>query len=135
MPHMWTSTEGNGKRSSADASVATVSHGVELTQCSEGESGFPGCSEGKEFGCNAGNPGSTPGWGRSPGEWLPTPVFLPGEFHGQRSLASYSPYSWKESDMTERLILSVRASQNEREKPFQRGLQASSRARLLQLSS
>ena len=49
--------------------------------------------------------------------------------------ASYSPYSWKESDMTERLILSVRASQNEREKPFQRGLQASSRARLLQLSS
>ena len=24
-------------------------------------------------------------------EWLPTPVFLPGEFHGQRSLASYSP--------------------------------------------
>ena len=68
-------------------------------------------------------------------EWLPTPVFLPGEFHGQRSLASYSPYSWKESDMTERLILSVRASQNEREKPFQRGLQASSRARLLRLSS
>jgi len=24
-------------------------------------------------------------------EWLPTPVFLPGEFHGQRSLPSYSP--------------------------------------------
>ena len=24
-------------------------------------------------------------------EWLPTPVFLPGEFHGQRSLVSYSP--------------------------------------------
>ena len=24
-------------------------------------------------------------------EWLPTPVFLPGEFHGQRSLAGYSP--------------------------------------------
>ena len=68
MPHTWTSTEGNGKRSSADASVATVSHGVELTQCSEGESGFPGCSEGKEFGRNAGNPGSIPGWGRSPGE-------------------------------------------------------------------
>ena len=27
-------------------------------------------------------------WGR---EWLPTPVFLPGEFHGQRSLGDYSP--------------------------------------------
>ena len=32
----------------------------------------------------------------------PTPVFLPGEFHGQRSLVSYSPWGCKESDMTER---------------------------------
>ena len=34
-----------------------------------------------------------PGSGRSPWrrEWLPTPVFLPGESHGQRSLAGYSP--------------------------------------------
>ena len=30
-----------------------------------------------------------------------TPVFFPGEFHGERSLASYSPWSCKESDMTE----------------------------------
>ena len=43
-----------------------------------------------------GNPGSTPGWGRSPGEKLkPTPVFLPGKFHGQRSLVGYSPCGWK----------------------------------------
>ena len=28
-------------------------------------------------------------------EWLPTPVFLPGEFHGQRSLAGYSPWAIK----------------------------------------
>ena len=34
-------------------------------------------------------------------EWLPTPVFLPGESHGQRSLAGYSPWGHKESDMTE----------------------------------
>ena len=34
-------------------------------------------------------------------EWQPTPVFLPGKFHGQRSLAGYSPWSHKESDMTE----------------------------------
>ena len=40
-------------------------------------------------------------------EQLPTPVFLPGEFHGQRSLEGYSPWSRKESDMTERLSLSV----------------------------
>ena len=30
--------------------------------------GFPGGSDGKESACNAGDPGSTPGWGRSPGE-------------------------------------------------------------------
>ena len=55
--------------------------------------GFPGGSAGKESACNAGDLGSIPGLGRSPGEgngWLPTPVFFPGEFHGQRSLAGYS---------------------------------------------
>ena len=36
-------------------------------------------------------------------EWQATPVFLPGEFHGQRSLMGYSPWGHKESDMTERL--------------------------------
>ena len=36
-------------------------------------------------------------------KWPPTPVFLPGEFHGQRSLVGYSPWGRKESDMTERL--------------------------------
>ena len=35
-----------------------------------------------------------------------TPVFLPGEFHGQRNLVGYSPWSCKESDMTEWLTLS-----------------------------
>ena len=40
-------------------------------------------------------------------ECLPTPVFWPGEFHGQRSLAGYSPWSHKELDMTERLLLSL----------------------------
>ena len=34
-------------------------------------------------------------------EWLPSLVFLPGEFHGQRSLVSYSPWSNKEFDTTE----------------------------------
>jgi len=34
-------------------------------------------------------------------EWLPTSVFLPGEFHGQRSLVGYSPCGCKESDMTQ----------------------------------
>ena len=37
-------------------------------------------------------------------KWRPTPVFLPGEFQGQRSLEGYSPWGRKESDMTEQLI-------------------------------
>ena len=32
--------------------------------------------------------------------WQPTPLFLPGEFHGQRSLVGYSPWGQKKSDMT-----------------------------------
>ena len=52
-------------------------------------------------------------WVRSPSpedpqrrEWLPTPVFLPGQFHGQRSLVGYRPQGHKESDRTKQLILS-----------------------------
>ena len=37
-------------------------------------------------------------WSR---KWLSTSVFMPGKFHGQRSLVGYSPWSCKESDMTE----------------------------------
>ena len=45
---------------------------------------FPGNSDGKASACNAGDPGSIPGSRKIPWrrEWLPTPVFLPGEFHG-----------------------------------------------------
>ena len=35
-------------------------------------------------------------------QWKPTPTFLPGESHGQRSLVGYSPWGRKESDTTER---------------------------------
>ena len=38
-------------------------------------------------------------------EWQPTPVFFPGESHGQRNLWGYSPWDSKESDTTEQLIL------------------------------
>ena len=56
---------------------------------------------------NAGDPGfnlwveKIP-WRRA---WQPTPVFFPREFHGQRSLAGYSPRGHRESDMTKRLTL------------------------------
>ena len=60
--------------------------------------GFPSSSASKESGCNAVDPGSIPGLGRTPGEGvgLPTPVFWPGEFHGL-----YSPWGRKELDTTE----------------------------------
>ena len=38
-------------------------------------------------------------------ELQPIPIFLPGEFHGQRSCAGYSPWGCKDSDMTEQLTL------------------------------
>ena len=69
--------------------------------------GFPGDSDGKEYACNAGDTGlifwvrKIP-WGR---KRLPTPVYLPGEFHGPRSLAGYSPWGHKEVDTTEQLTL------------------------------
>ena len=47
--------------------------------------------------------GSIPGSGRSPGGGQPTPAFLPGEFHGQRSLVGNSPWGHKESATTEQL--------------------------------
>ena len=45
--------------------------------------------------------GSIPGSGRSPGGGNGNPVFLPGKFHGQRSLAGYSPWGRRESDTTD----------------------------------
>ena len=71
--------------------------------------GFPGGSLGKESACNAGDPGSTPGLGKSPGEGKGNSLqcTYPGEFHGQRSLMGYSPWGHKESDMTERITLTL----------------------------
>ena len=43
-------------------------------------------------------PSKTGDWRR---KWQPTPVFLPGKSHGQRSLAGYSPWGRKESETTE----------------------------------
>ena len=65
--------------------------------------GFPDGSATKNPPATAGDAGSIPGSGRSP--WRrkrqPTPVFLPGEFHGQRSLQGYSPWGHRELDTTE----------------------------------
>ena len=71
--------------------------------------GFSGGSCGKEPSCNAGDPGSTPGLGKSQGEGNGNSLqcTCPGEFHGQRSLMGYSPWGHKESDVTERITLTL----------------------------
>ena len=40
-------------------------------------------------------------------KWLPTLIFSPGEFHGQKSLAGYSLWNHKKLDTTEQLTLSL----------------------------
>ena len=69
--------------------------------------GFPGGSDSKASAYNSRDLGSITGWRRFPWrrKWQPTPVFLPGEVRGQRSLMGYSPWGRKESDTTERLTL------------------------------
>ena len=62
--------------------------------CSQG---FPAGSDGEESACDAGDPGSIP----CSRPWQPTPVSLPGEPRGQRSLGGYSPWGGQEWDMTE----------------------------------
>ena len=71
---------------------------------------FPWWLSGKESDCYSGDKGSIPGLGRSPGGG--SPVFLPGEFHGQEepgglqsmgSQSQNSPQGCKESDRTERV--------------------------------
>ena len=63
-----------------------------------------GGSEGQASACNAGDPGSISGSGRSPGEGNGNPVFLPGEFFpGQMNLAGYRPWGCKELDTTEQV--------------------------------
>ena len=67
--------------------------------------GLPWWLSAKESACSAGDKemqvqslGQEDPWRR---KWQPTPVFLPGRFHGQKSLAGYSPQGHKESDTTE----------------------------------
>ena len=59
--------------------------------------GFPGGSVVKNLPANVGDAGLISGSGRSPRKrkWQPTPVLLPGNSHGQRSLAGYSPRVYK----------------------------------------
>ena len=53
-----------------------------------GPNGVPWWLSGRKSACQAGDVGSIPGSGRR--KWQPTPVFLPGESHGQKILVGYS---------------------------------------------
>ena len=75
---------------------------IEVTNCFYSSlGGFPCSSVSKASAYNAGGLGSIPELEVSlEKKWKPTPVFLPGESHGQRSLVGYSPLGHKESDIT-----------------------------------
>ena len=72
---------------------------------------LPSWLSGKESACKTQETLET--WVRSLGQEDPpekgmsTPVFLPGEFHGQRNLTGYSPWGCKEPDTAEQLTLSL----------------------------
>ena len=81
---------------------------VDAMEGSQHGMGFPSGSVAKNLPANAGDARevvSIPGvrkipWSR---KWKPTPVFLPGKFHTQRSLMGYSLWSRKEPDTTQQL--------------------------------
>ena len=75
--------------------------------------GFPGDSEGEESACSTGDLGLTSGSGMTSG--TPTPLFLPRESHGQRSLVGYSQWGVKELNSTEQLTLTVTVNQTHSE--------------------
>ena len=98
-----------GKNSSPDLGLLqlkTIFAGPSLgfyLGAEQGSIDFPGGSLVKNLLTNAGDTGSVPGSERFPWrrKWQPTPGFFPGKSHGQRSLAGYSPWGRRESDITE----------------------------------
>ena len=84
----------------------TIVQWLNKTTCRPPPRGFPGSNGGKESTCQCRRRkrcGFNPWVQKIPWrrKWLPTPVFLPGECHRERSLAGYSPQGREESDVTE----------------------------------
>ena len=86
--------------------VTTKSYACAL-KASKIPPGFPWWLRGYSVCLECRKPGFDPWVGKIPWrrKWQPTPVLLPGESHGGRSLVGYSPWGRKESDTTERLYL------------------------------
>ena len=94
----------------SDANPAVSSSVVPFSSCPQSLLAsalvFPGGASGKEPACQCRRykRSSFDPWVRKipwRREWLPTQAFLPGEYHGQRNLAGYSPWGHKELDVTE----------------------------------
>ena len=93
---------------SKNTGVCCLSYFRGLKRCTPFSGGFPGGAVVKNLPADSGDPRGAGSrdtswikkipWRR---KWQPILVFLPGKFHGQRSLACYSPWTHKESDMTE----------------------------------
>ena len=75
--------------------------------------GFPGGASDKELACQCRRHGFNSWVRKIPWrrKWQPTPVFLPGDSHGQKSLAGYSTRGLKELDTTEQLHFTSRHHQ------------------------
>ena len=98
------------RKSTRGTSIGFISKDLKLLQIffqnTMLDSGFPGGMSGKEpiSQCRKRHEMQIRPWVRKipyRRKWSPTPVFLPGKSHGQRSLAGYSPWGCKESNTTE----------------------------------
>ena len=95
-PEMWCIRKNNFKKSLAE--VVRLSRKISLPRWLSGQESTCQCRRHKRHQFNP--------WVRKipwKRKWQPTPVFLPGKSHGQKSLVDYSSWGHKESDMTEQL--------------------------------
>ena len=85
------SKKGKQARRNSDSSAVKQAKGLSISL--KGNRGFPGGTRGKEPACQCRRLVFDPWVGKIPWSrnWQPTPAFFPGESHGQRSLAGYSP--------------------------------------------
>ena len=113
-PHHSHRENGQEQKSKLNSSIMNLHTRVaDISPCSKGnrqlyqsKTGLPGWLSGKESACQSRilkRCGFDPWIRKIPWrrKWEPTPVFLPGKSHGQKSQAGYSPWGHKESDTTE----------------------------------
>ena len=95
----------DGRRCIPQGSQLQTRESIANNNSSSSNSVLPWWFSGKASACQCRRLGFYPWVGKMPWRraWQPTLVFLPGKSYGQRSLAGYSPWDHKESDLTEQL--------------------------------